>query len=105
MRDVLLSAGAVVETAFDGAEAERMILGGQYDLVLSDIKMPHRTGYDVFATAKQHNSNTAVILVTGFGYDPTHSIVRANREGLSAVLFKPFKARQLLDEVRQALAD
>jgi len=33
-----------------------------------------------------------VILITGFGYDPDRSIVRAHRDGLSAVLFKPFKA-------------
>jgi AmiR/NasT family two-component response regulator len=41
--------------------------------------------------------------MTGFGYDPNHSIVRARREGLSAVLFKPFKVDQLLGEVRVAL--
>jgi hypothetical protein len=42
--------------------------------------------------------------MTGFGYDPHHSIVRASQEGLQAVLFKPFKVDQLLSEVRKALA-
>jgi len=41
--------------------------------------------------------------MTGFGYDPNHSIVRASQEGLHAVLFKPFKVAQLLAEVRKAL--
>jgi DNA-binding NtrC family response regulator len=41
--------------------------------------------------------------MTGFGYDPNHSIVRASQEGLSAVLFKPFKVEQLLNEVHRAL--
>jgi DNA-binding response OmpR family regulator len=41
--------------------------------------------------------------MTGFGYDPNHSIVRARREGLAAVLFKPFKVDQLLSEIRTAL--
>jgi DNA-binding NtrC family response regulator len=41
--------------------------------------------------------------MTGFGYDPNHSIVRASQEGLAAVLFKPFKVDQLLAEVRKAL--
>jgi DNA-binding NtrC family response regulator len=45
-----------------------------------------------------------VILMTGFGYDPNHSIVRASQEGLQAVLFKPFKVDQLLAEVRKALS-
>jgi FixJ family two-component response regulator len=44
-----------------------------------------------------------VILITGFGYDPSHSIVRARKEGLAAVLMKPFKVKQLLDECRSAL--
>jgi len=41
--------------------------------------------------------------MTGFGYDPNHCIVRASQEGLSAVLFKPFKVDQFLTEVRKAL--
>ena len=65
--------------------------------------MPDKTGYDVFAAAHKKNRNLSVILMTGFGYDPNHSIVRASQEGLQAVLFKPFKVQQLLMEVRKAL--
>ena len=41
--------------------------------------------------------------MTGFGYDPHHSIVRASQEGLSQVMFKPFKVNQLLEELHKAL--
>jgi len=41
--------------------------------------------------------------MTGFGYDPNHSIVRASQEGLAAMLFKPFKVEQLMKEVRAAV--
>ena len=71
--------------------------------MLSDIKMPSKNGYEVFDAAKEANSKTCVILTTGFGYDPNHSIVRARREGLTAVLFKPFKVDELLDEIRRAI--
>ena len=54
--------------------------------------------------AKDADANTPVILTTGFGYDPNHSIVRARREGLAAVLFKPFKVDQLLNEIRMAFS-
>jgi DNA-binding response OmpR family regulator len=37
--------------------------------------------------------------MTGFGYDPGHSIVRARQAGLQAVLYKPFRLDQLLDTV------
>ncbi len=101
--DVLSKAGALVVMAKDGDEAIAMIHSQSFDLVLSDIKMPHRNGYEVFAAAKSAVSPCPVILITGFGYDPEHSIVRASREGLAAVLFKPFKVEQLLENIRKAL--
>ncbi len=103
VRDVLLSYGCDVTIAEDGDKAVDQIRAAEFDLVLSDIKMPCRNGYEVFAAAKDANPDTPVILMTGFGYDPNHSIVRARREGLTAVLFKPFKVDQLLGEIRAAL--
>ena len=103
IRDVLTPYGCQVDLASDGSQAKSMLLCGRYDLVISDIKMPQATGYEVFAAAKAVCSQTQVILITGFGYDPHHSIVKANRQGLATVLMKPFKARQLIDECRMAL--
>ncbi|MBN2560057.1 MAG: response regulator [Phycisphaerae bacterium] len=100
---VLRKAGCEVETACDGAQAIAMLEQRPYDLLVADIKMPVKNGYEVFAAARDACQSTAVILMTGFGYDPNHSIVRARRQGLNAVLFKPFKVDQLLSEVREAL--
>ncbi len=102
--DVLSKYGAKLVTARDGNDALSLLASETFDLVLSDIKMPSRNGYEVFAAARARNTNCRVVLITGFGYDPNHSIVRATKEGLSGVLFKPFKVEQLLDEVRSALA-
>ena len=79
--------------------------GERFDLVLSDIQMPDRNGYEVFSAARRVGTDTPVILMTGFGYDPHHSIVRASQEGLQAVLFKPFEIELLLEQVRKALAE
>ncbi len=76
---------------------------GAYDLIISDIRMPDRNGYEVFQTAKECCPKTPVILITGFGYDPHHSIVRARQEGLHSFLFKPLQASQLLKAVADAL--
>jgi len=103
VRDVLAGYGCHVDAVRDGDEAIELVAQNAYDLVLSDIKMPGKSGYQVFAAAKNANAKTPVILTTGFGYDPNHSIVRARREGLAAVLFKPFKVDQLLSELRMAL--
>src|SRR6185437_1704782 len=94
---------AEVTSAGSGAEAIALLEQVEFDLVISDIKMPDKTGYDVFAAARRRSQTIPVILMTGFGYDPNHSIVRASQEGLQAVLFKPFKVDQLITEVRRAL--
>jgi two-component system, sensor histidine kinase SagS len=101
--DVFHKYRAQVTVASNGAEAVQLVESQDFDLVLSDIKMPDKTGYDVFASARKRSATVPVILMTGFGYDPNHSIVRASQEGLQAVLFKPFKVQQLLTEVRKAL--
>jgi CheY-like chemotaxis protein/GAF domain-containing protein len=104
IRDVLVQRGCNVDAVSDGATAREMIARSRYDLVISDIKMPGATGYEVFAAAREGSPEAKVILITGFGYDPHHSIVRANREGLAAVLMKPFRVKQLLDACRAALS-
>ena len=106
--EILRKFHADVTVAANGAEAIAHIEGQpencNYELILSDIKMPDKTGYDVFAAARRRCTQVPVILMTGFGYDPNHSIVRASQEGLQAVLFKPFKVDQLLTEIRKALS-
>jgi CheY-like chemotaxis protein/PAS domain-containing protein len=102
---VLTYCGCHVDTAADGAEALAHLAGQpRYDLVISDIRMPHKNGYEVFAAAQKIGHNPPVILMTGFGYDPDHSIVQASKQGLAAVLSKPFKVERLMQEIFKALA-
>lgn len=100
---VLRRHGCEVETASDGNEAVTMLGAKSFDLVVADIKMPQKNGYEVFSAAKDAHKDTSVILMTGFGYDPNHSIIRARGAGLNAVLFKPFKVELLISEVHNAL--
>ena len=106
--DLLTHKGCEVTSCADGAETIQTINAANsanldFDLVISDIKMPENSGYEVFIASKECSPDTPIILMTGFGYDPHHSIVRASQQGLHSFLFKPFKATQLLDEVKKAL--
>ena len=103
-----LAPGAVIVTdgqplAIEALQAAHA-RGEVFDLVISDIKMPDRNGYEVYRMAKSINASTPVVLMTGFGYDPHHCIVRASQEGLQSFLFKPFKASQLMDVLTKSLA-
>ncbi len=103
--DVLTLRGAHVTVCPDGGAAIVAVSGANdlFDLILSDIRMPDHNGYEIFAAAQRTCPKAPVILMTGFGYDPHHSIVRASQEGLQSVLFKPFQVERLLEEVRKAL--
>jgi len=104
LRAVFKRAGAHVDVAENGSQACALLAGGTcYDLVISDIKMPDRNGYEIFHVARQLSDPPPVILMTGFGYDPSHSIIRAQQSGLAATLLKPFTVETLMRVVAKAL--
>lgn len=110
VRAVLEQQGCIVTECADGTGAieairERAASGRPLDLVVSDVRMPDANGYEVFRAAKDACASTPVILMTAFGYDPNHSIVRSSQEGLHCFLFKPFQVSQLIEEARKALGE
>jgi len=95
--------GCEVETAHHGEEAFLMVRSFHYDIVLADIRLPDMNGFECFQKLRELHEHLPVILMTGFGYDPTHSIVNARQHGLKSVLYKPFRLDQLISEVEKAV--
>jgi len=98
--------GCVVETAHDGAEALYMIRATaetEYDVVIADIRLPDMSGYDFMLKLQEVMDPAPLVLMTGFGWDPGHSLVKARQAGLQAVLYKPFRLDQLLAAVETIL--
>jgi CheY-like chemotaxis protein/PAS domain-containing protein len=95
--------GAVVEAARDAHEAIALMRETTYSTALVDIRLPDLDGYEAFRRLREIQPGTPVVLMTGFGYDPTHSIVKARQEGLQTVLYKPFRSDRLLEAVEQSL--
>lgn len=101
-RELLVPHGCEVESAHNGEEALRMVRNFPYDAVLADIRLPDMNGYDCFRLVKETQPSATVVLMTGFGYDAGHSIVKARQQGMKSVLYKPFREEMLLDEVEKA---
>jgi CheY-like chemotaxis protein len=95
--------GASVETARDAHEAIALMRQSPYATALVDIRLPDLDGYEAFKRLREAQPNVPIILMTGFGWDPSHSIVKARQEGLQIVLYKPFRADRLMEAVEQAL--
>ena len=95
----------VVETAESGSEAVNMVRNStaeeSYSAVIADISLPDMSGYDLLKQLQELMDYAPLILMTGFGYDPGHSIVKARQAGLheNAVLYKPFRLDQLIETV------
>jgi len=99
-----------VETAETGDEAVYLLRNAvendAYDVVIADIRLPDMGGHEMLLKLKQLEQPVPLILMTGFGYDPGHALVKARQEGLDqqAVLYKPFRLDQLLDTVELVIA-
>lgn len=91
---VLERAGASVESARDGSEAEAAVRTRRFDVVVLDLEMPGRTGLDVLAalTADPEVALPGVIVLSG-SLDAEAAALRA---GAQAFVSKPIRARPLL---------
>src|SRR5262245_1735430 len=100
----------VVETAQRGSEAESLFRHGQRDLqyhvVISGVKLPDMSGYDLMMRLAPLINPVPLILTQEFGWDAGHTLVKARQAGLhpSGCVIKPFKERQLLDTL-EAIID
>ncbi|HZZ72398.1 MAG TPA: response regulator [Pirellulales bacterium] len=100
--------GCIVETARDAHEALAMArhseaTNQEYDAIISDIRLPEMTGYELMVKLQEFLAHVPLILMTGYGYDPGHSIVKARQAGLKFVLYKPFRLDQLIDAVERTV--
>jgi len=87
-----------VETASGVREASRLLENREFQLVVSDMRMPDGDGLEVMRAARAASSSTAVILLTAFGNVP--DAVEAMRNGAFDYLTKPIA----FDQIEEAAA-
>ena len=101
--EILERFDVIVETARDGEQALRMSRTFHYDAIICDIKPPDMTGSELYRNLRETHEQLPIILMTGFGYDGEHTLVRARQMGLTAVLYKPFIVNQLVKSLEDAV--
>ncbi|HKC60644.1 MAG TPA: response regulator [Myxococcales bacterium] len=99
---ILKKDGYRVQTLTDGRKVEEEIRKNDIHLAVVDLKMPDISGLDVVDMIRHHDSDVAVILMTG--YATLDSAVSALRGGVVDYLRKPVREDELLGAVRRALA-
>jgi len=98
---VLRDAGYEVVLAKDGQEAIERFDPHQTDLLLLDLDLPIKNGWENFERITSENPVLPIIIITGqtVQYNTTAS------EGVGALMEKPFDAPQLLETMEELLAE
>lgn len=90
-----------IDEAEDGIEALSLIKEREYDLVISDIKMPKKDGVEVLEEAIQYNPDIVFIMISGHG--DIDIAVDCIKKGAFDFITKPPDLNRLLNSVRNAL--
>src|SRR4051795_7855140 len=99
---ILRSAGHDV-TAVDGVEGYQRLKrqDERFDLILTDIRMPEVSGFEILAAARTHAPGTPVIAMSGSAEIP--DAVKAMHAGARDFLIKPFEIKALEEAVANVL--
>lgn len=90
-----------VETCASGHLALERLLDEDFDLVITDLKMPGMSGMEVLQTLKSIYPDVPVVMMTGYAMVST--AVDAMKYGAADYIPKPFKPRELLDKIKLAM--
>lgn len=97
----LTKEGYQVTLASSGEEADQILRGQKYDLVITDIKMKDVDGIAVLKKAKALSPETIVIIISAFA--TAENAVEAMKEGAYDYIPKPFKVKDIKKIVKDAL--
>ncbi|HEX8908280.1 MAG TPA: sigma-54 dependent transcriptional regulator, partial [Anaeromyxobacteraceae bacterium] len=84
----ILADGYELTTAQDGARALALVGGDGFDVVVTDIRMPGASGFEVLRAVKARHPSTEVVMMTG--YATVADAVEAMKQGAYDYLEKPF---------------
>src|SRR5438552_1733002 len=90
--------GHKIETVNSGDAAKRKVDGALYDIIVTDVKMPHTDGIDVLKHARRVSPDTAVVLITAV--EDVHAAIQAVKAGASDYIQK---GPDLIDAVKVAI--
>lgn len=101
IKRVLERAGYEVSMAEDGAQAEAQCAPERTDLLLLDLNLPSRNGWDVFERLTTRNPLLPVIIITGMPGQYRTALAA----GVGAIMEKPIEPQALLRTISEVLAE
>ena len=90
--------GYVVDVAADGEEATMLAHVYEYDMILLDVMLPKKNGFQVAMELRREGRKTPILMLTS--RDAVEDIVRGLDAGADDYLAKPFRFEELLARIR-----
>ena len=90
--------GYIVDMASDGEEATMLAHANDYDIILLDLLLPKKNGFQVANELRREGRNTPILMLTS--RDASEDVVRGLDAGADDYLTKPFKFDELLARIR-----
>lgn len=101
IREGLVHSGYVVDTALDGEEGSFMAFTNDYDLIILDINLPKKDGFEILKEIRGENSEVNVIMLTALS--DVDDRVRGFDLGANDYIIKPFHFEELKARIRSLL--
>ncbi len=84
-------------------EALRMVRTFSYHVVIADKTPPDMKGSEMFRALREIHEHLPIMLMTEFGYDSEHTLVKCREMGMRNVVYKPFVINQLIKYIEDAV--
>ena len=93
--------GFEVSCVYDGDEAIELIYEHNFDLLLLDVNVPNKNGFEVLKEVRKNNKKTAAIFITSL--NSMDSLEEGFNSGCDDYIWKPFELKELLIRVKTIL--
>lgn len=100
LKDMLESEGYDIVEASDGQSGIDQHIRQQFDLIITDIMMPEKDGFETIAELKRTHPNAKIVALTGFGL---HNLPVAHDLGAARVYEKPINPTELKQAIKELL--
>jgi response regulator RpfG family c-di-GMP phosphodiesterase len=101
LADFLSMEGFAVGLAEDGTRAVEELHQRDYDMVISDLKMPRMGGLELLERIRESHDSILVVIMTGFG--TVETAIEAMKKGAYDYILKPFKVEEVVHIVKRGL--
>ncbi|MFA5574711.1 MAG: response regulator transcription factor [Brumimicrobium sp.] len=99
--EALIAEGFIIESAFDGFLAARLLKKESYDCVIMDVNLPKKNGFDLCKEFREYDSQTPVLMLTAF--DELEDKIKGFDSGADDYLTKPFFMKELVMRVKSLI--